>query len=1483
MDSEINLDSFDKNKIKRAKEIIIENNLFDDEYYELNYPNTIAEADDLLEHYLTVGYKLGYDPSEEFNTNEYIKEHEQLRKYNINPLIYYAINNFDNNDDDGKSSGKSGDDDVELKGDIDDYITDNSLIRKYHESQDISEQNMDIAQLSVDINDKIKQLNEKSQVYVERFMQTNENVKEIYDENTSNSAIKTNNELTDDDIKKAKLLIEENNLFDPIYYNSCYPHVFEKNSDLLDHYLNEGYLKGFNPSEYFDTNFYMQYDDVKKSGMNPLIFYVLYDLGSERRTTNKVTPDDIQKAIDIIKDENLFDEKFYITQIPQLKDTSLDALMHYIIEGYKNNLNPSKNFNTLFYKMRYLEGSDDINPLVDYVLNHHDNETIFKLGESKINEYVELIYDSNRFDEKYYKDQTNLDMGDKALIKHYIIEGEMLGYNPNHEFDTKYYLENNSDVVLASANAFYHYLTKGISKGKHPIATKSEINKKQQQEDEYKRQAEIIEKSTLFDSEYYLKQYSDVKYTMQNPAYHYISRGYKESKNPSRYFDNNYYMYRYKHRRGVDINPLYHYIVEGENLGYASKYFYSDVDKKEAEIEINTDIISQSYPKYDSTAPKVSIIILNYNGEKYLKKLFDSIDESTNYPNYEVIVVENDSTDDSIDIICEYKEKLDLVVLKNRINKTYAQAYNDAIEYATGEYVIFMDNDIELLDGWLNHLIQTAQENENVGVVGAKLIYPDCSNSINNKGKSYKLQHTSVKFIQSGKYILPYNRDDGRVYRYNEHIIEEVPAVNGSLMLIRRDVFDEVGGFDEEYIYGYEAVDLSLRLYKKGYVNYYNSNAAAYHNNRATVDNRIEGLVNTQKALNNQHFAKKWQRWLKKEVLNDKIRCNRFFTEKPLKFTFITLEKGKYAVTGEYFIAQGLAEELENRGYEVNFISKSNDEDKFNIDCDVDVIISLVNSYNIDKIKVKNNLVIKIAWILNWPEWWINKSYFESYDLVLCSNSRSLHYINENSGYEAQLLAVATNPEKFNPDVKSREEFECDYIFAGNDWHDEREISEILNPDEIPYKFKIYGKRWQNFENLEKYNMGHQLYEIMPEVYASTKIIIDDATDLTEVPSGVNGRIFDGLASGKLVITNGEIGAKELFGDKLPVYHDADSLKEQIEFYLSEPELMDATVEELRSIVLKQHTYKVRADELIEILADFASKDRIIIKYPTPRAQNKYHWGDYHFGLQLQKEFNLHGYPSRLQLHDDWRNNTDALYDIVLVLRGTGLYEPKPSHYNILWNISHPNRVSVGEYNSFDKVYISSNYWTEKIKPVLDVDVEALLQCTNPQRFHRHYDEHYKSQLLFVGNSRMIYRKILHDLLPTDYDLQIYGNNWEGILDDKYITDNYIPNEEVYRAYSSCDVLLNDHWDDMLEKGFISNRIFDALACGATIVSDHVKGIEDVFGDSVIVYEDKEDLPAKIEEALNREPVEVDVVAEHTYAKRVEKIIADYEEKINKK
>jgi spore maturation protein CgeB len=120
--------------------------------------------------------------------------------------------------------------------------------------------------------------------------------------------------------------------------------------------------------------------------------------------------------------------------------------------------------------------------------------------------------------------------------------------------------------------------------------------------------------------------------------------------------------------------------------------------------------------------------------------------------------------------------------------------------------------------------------------------------------------------------------------------------------------------------------------------------------------------------------------------------------------------------------------------------------------------------------------------------------------------------------------------------------------------------------------------------------------------------------------------------------------------------------------------------------------------------------------------------------------------------------------------------------------------------------------------------VEALIQCTDPELFYPDFSEEYEHELLFVGNSRKVYRKIIKDLIPTDKDLAVYGTNWEKFIDKRYIKGQHIPHTELRKAYSSCKILLNDHWDDMREKGFISNRIFDGLASGALIISDQVEG-----------------------------------------------------------
>ena len=127
----------------------------------------------------------------------------------------------------------------------------------------------------------------------------------------------------------------------------------------------------------------------------------------------------------------------------------------------------------------------------------------------------------------------------------------------------------------------------------------------------------------------------------------------------------------------------------------------------------------------------------------------------------------------------------------------------------------------------------------------------------------------------------------------------------------------------------------------------------------------------------------------------------------------------------------------------------------------------------------------------------------------------------------------------------------------------------------------------------------------------------------------------------------------------------------------------------------------------------------------------------------------------------------------------------------------------------------------------------------------------------------------------------MYGAGWKGLIDKKYIKGEHIPNNELRKAYSSCKILLCDHWDDMRDKGFLSNRLFDASACGAFIISDKVKGVEDVFRDILLTYNDQDELKILLNNYLNsktkreeRSEASKEITIYHfTYRKRAEKIL----------
>jgi GT2 family glycosyltransferase/spore maturation protein CgeB len=880
--------------------------------------------------------------------------------------------------------------------------------------------------------------------------------------------------------------------------------------------------------------------------------------------------------------------------------------------------------------------------------------------------------------------------------------------------------------------------------------------------------------------------------------------------------------------------------------------------------------------EFGSDAPLVSIIILNRDGLIHLEKLFRNFQENIEYPNYEIIVVDNASTDDSVIFLEELPLKVKII--KNTENRSFSVANNQAAEEARGEFLLLLNNDVEPTYGWLNQMMQAALRSGDVGVVGAKLVYPYQE----KHPFPFKIQHMGIAYHEEDGFIKPYNLGEGLEPFDPESNEEQVRAgVTAACMMVRKELYQDVGGLDEGYLYGYEDVDFCLKLYREGYKSIYCPEALLFHHEFGTQKGENRRDIRDRRIKNRKLLSQKWGRWLPKQFLYDKLNNQRVFCERPLKVAMVVSETGEDASAGDYFTASELGECFLKLGWEVTYLSRIGPGNWYYVPGDVDVLISLLEVYDPGKIRCDNKLLIKIAWARNWFERWFNNPSIKKFDLIFASSTTACNFITEKTGKKTFLLPIATNPERFNDSISAREEYQSDYTFTGSYWDDPRDIIEMLDPYSLPYTFKLYGKNWEVFEKFKKYYQGFLNYSNLPEVYASTKIVIDDVNRGAKSFGSVNSRVFDALATGTLVVTNGAVGAEETFQGLLPVWNSAEELHSLIEYYLENDAVRKKKVHQLQEFVLENHTYQNRAGTFKEVLEqEYVFKRKITIKIPAPKWKVVQEWGDYHLAVGLKKELEMKNCEVLLQVLPEW-DSGDGDCDAVIVLRGLSKYTPKKQHFNIMWNISHPDNVEIEEYNLYDQVFVASDYWAGEIMKSTSVPVEPLLQCTDPELFYSEPTGEYQNELLFVGNSRKVFRKILKDLLPTDKDLAVYGTHWKKFINQKHIKGEHIPHPELRKAYSSCKILLNDHWHDMRGKGFISNRIYDGFAAGAFIISDDVHGAGDVFGDALVTYNSREELNSLVDHYLEDESERAqkanngqDIVLNyHTFQIRVKRIL----------
>lgn len=247
----------------------------------------------------------------------------------------------------------------------------------------------------------------------------------------------------------------------------------------------------------------------------------------------------------------------------------------------------------------------------------------------------------------------------------------------------------------------------------------------------------------------------------------------------------------------------------------------------------------------------------------------------------------------------------------------------------------------------------------------------------------------------------------------------------------------------------------------------------------------------------------------------------------------------------------------------------------------------------------------------------------------------------------------------------------------------------------------------------------------------------------------------------------------------------------------------------------------------------------ISIKIPAPEAE-KQQWGDYHYADSLRIALEEKGHKVNLDFHGKWYARPTSAEDVVIVLRGLTSYTPRKGAINIMWNISHPDQVTLDEYDSFDLVYVASTSHAEFLKPQTQKKVSALLQCSDPKRFSYVRPAKPRSDaMLFVGNSRNEYRPIVRKAIESGHDIAIYGTRWTNFVEPNYIKAENIANTELCSTYARHRIVLNDHWESMREYGFVSNRVYDVLASGSTLVTDPIPSITTMFGSTIVQLEEK--------------------------------------------
>ena len=609
--------------------------------------------------------------------------------------------------------------------------------------------------------------------------------------------------------------INESGLFDANYYLLKYPWALDATHDPLEHYIIIGHRRGYNPADSFETSFYLsQNDDVVQAGVNPFHHYVLHGKDELRQPNQK------------------FDAKYYLENNEDVAQVGIDPYEHYILHGQFEGRLPAADADMYSFSNFLRDNELTVEDLQLQVVASEEFEyrpkitfitPVYHPPISILVETIESVCAQTYSNWQLAISNASVDNKEvRVLLDQYAAKDSRILVK---HLDDNFGISGNSNIALESANGEYVALLDhdDLVEPNLLYEVVAELNQDSEADLLYYDE-DKINTIGIRNSPFFKPDWSPALLLSANYLTHCVIRrslvedvgSFRSEYDGAQDWD---LMFRCtEHTTNIVHIPkiLYHWRQLEGSTAKAPEEKPWVVTSQTSAIESHLERVGLSDPQAQITSQdlfrvswqfsekKVSIIIPTKDNVELLEKCLNSIVNNNVYTNFEIILVDTGSSKETFDYYdSEVIDSRITIVNYPHTEFNYSIANNYGVEFASGDYLLFLNNDTEAISAdWLRELVQW-MEFDDVGIVGAKLLYPD-----------QKVQHAGVVIGMQGiaSHIFwgvtkRYFGIFGCVEWYRDY-----SAVTGACLLTSRDIHEQIGGFDERFKIAFGDVDYCLRV-----------------------------------------------------------------------------------------------------------------------------------------------------------------------------------------------------------------------------------------------------------------------------------------------------------------------------------------------------------------------------------------------------------------------------------------------------------------------------------------------------------------------------------------------------------------------------------------------------------------------------------------------------------------------------------------------